>query len=193
MRSDNLYSLPQELPVPIDDGASDHLLHMRVPSVQLLSTAEKWVDLSQLQGVTVVYCYPRTGRPDQDPPGGLEEWNRIPGARGCTPQTIAFRDHFPEFQTLGVHIFGLSTQSTSYQQEVVARLNLPFELLSDESLKLTNALMLPTFEFGGAILNRRLTMVIESGAVIKVFYPAFPPDGNAAEVLAWLKQAWLKH
>jgi peroxiredoxin len=185
MRSDDLYSLPQELPVPVDDGASDHLLHARVPSIRLLSTAGRWVDLSEQPRLTVVYCYPRTGRPDQNPPGGLEEWNRIPGARGCTPQTVAFRDHFPEFQVLGVQLFGLSTQSTTYQQEVVERLKLPFELLSDESLVLTNTMRLPVFEFGGATLNRRLTMVIESGTITKVFYPVFPPDANAAEVLAW--------
>jgi peroxiredoxin len=187
MRSDNLYSLPQGLPVPVDDGASNHLWGMRIPSAPLLSTAGKWIDLSDsVDHTRVIYCYPRTGRPDQDPPGGIEEWNQIPGARGCTPQAIGFREHFPEFQALGVELYGLSTQSTSYQQEAVTRLNLPFELLSDDALVLTKALALPTFVFGSATLNRRLTMIIESGIIVKVYYPVFPPDSNAADVIAWL-------
>lgn len=173
--------------MPVDDGASNHLRMMRVPSVPLLSTTGNWVDLGDSVGhPRVVYCYPRTGRADQDPPGGVEKWNQIPGARGCTPQAIGFRDLFPEFQSLAAEVYGLSTQSTSYQQEVRARLNLPFELLSDDALTLTKALRLPTFEFGSATLNRRLTMIIDSGIITKVFYPVFPPDLNAAEVIAWL-------
>lgn len=186
MRSDNLYNLPPGLPVPVDDGATDHLRMMRIPSAPLLSTAGKWVDLGDsVDHPRVVYCYPRTGRTDQDPPGGIEEWNKIPGARGCTPQAISFRDHFAEFQAQGVELYGLSTQSTSYQREAVARLNLPFELLSDDALILTEVLRLPTFKFGSATLNCRLTMIIESGIITKVFYPVFPPDSNAAEVMAW--------
>src|SRR5690242_12823756 len=135
-RTDNLYELPRDLPVPVDDGACNHLPGLRLPSVPLPSTAGGVVDLAALPGQTVVYCYPRTGRPDEDPPPG---WNAIPGARGCTPESCAFRDHYRELQALGAAVFGLSTQDTDYQREAVARLHLPFALLSDASLAFTHA------------------------------------------------------
>lgn len=125
-RLDSLYAIPENLPVPVDDGACNHLLGMNIPSVPLESTAGKIVDLAHLTGRTVVYCYPRTGHPDRDPPQG---WNEIPGARGCTPQSCAFKDHYQELQALGVQVHGLSTQDTAYQREAVERLHLPFELL----------------------------------------------------------------
>lgn len=183
-RSDNLYELPENLPVPVDDGACGHLLGMHLPSVPLGSTAGQLVDLVKLHGRTVVYCYPRTGRPDQEPPAG---WNEIPGARGCTPQSCAFRDHYQELQALCAHVFGLSTQNTEYQQEAVRRLHLPFELLTDSELAFVGALRLPIFTVESMILVKRLTLIIRDGRIEKVFYPVFPPDRNAAEVIEWLK------
>lgn len=182
-RTDNLYELPKDLPVPQDDGACDHLPGMRISSVPLMSTAGGLVDLATLPGRTVLYCYPRTGRPDRDPPKG---WNEVPGARGCTPQSCAFRDHHRELQALGARLFGLSTQSTEYQKEAAERLHLPFELLSDSELAFAGALRLPTFEMEGLVLIKRLTLILSDGKIEKVFYPVFPPDKNAQEVAAWL-------
>jgi peroxiredoxin len=182
-RSDNLYQLPVDLPVPIDDGAARHLPGLWIPSLVLRSTSGRKINLSELNSRTIVYCYPRTGRPDVDPPPG---WNEIPGARGCTPQACAFRDHHSEVRALGAEVFGLSTQNSAYQQEAVARLHLPFELLSDEKFQLTDALQLPTFEIGGMRLLKRLTLVVRDGSVENVFYPVFPPDKHADEVLRWL-------
>lgn len=184
MRSDNLYELPKGLPAPVDDGACAHLAGMRLPSLALPSTAGRAVDLSAWSGRTVVYCYPRTGRPDQELPTG---WNEIPGARGCTPQSCAFRDHYRELRALGVtEVFGLSTQDSNYQREAVARLHLPFELLSDERLAFARALHLPTFEVDGMTLIRRLTLMVQDGVIEKVFYPVFPPDKDAEAVVSWL-------
>jgi peroxiredoxin len=182
-RTDNLYELPANIPVPTDDGAADHLPGARVPEVSLRATSGRPVDLSTLPGRTVVYCYPRTGRPDQNPPQG---WNEIPGARGCTLQSCAFRDYHEELRALGTGVFGLSTQSTEYHREAALRLHLPFELLSDGDLTFASALRLPTFEAGGMILIKRLTLVVRDGRVEKVFYPVFPPDENAGEVADWL-------
>jgi peroxiredoxin len=182
-RTDNLYELPYDLPVPADDGACDHLMGMSLPSVPLSSTAGRVVDLAGLAGRTVVYCYPRTGRPDQDPPTG---WNAIPGARGCTPQSCGFRDHYQELRRVGARVFGLSTQDTDYQREAVERLHLPFELLSDAELAFAHALRLPLFEVEAMMLIKRLTLIIADGRIDKVCYPVFPPDANAAEMIVWL-------
>jgi peroxiredoxin len=184
-RADNLHELPEGLPVPTDDGACDHLPGMRLPPVILPSTAGERVDLSELPGRTVVYCYPRMGRPDEDLPRG---WDGIPGARGCTPQTCAFRDHHAELRILGARVFGLSTQSTEYQREAADRLHLPFELLSDKELSVAGALGLPTFEVEGTTLIKRLTLIIDDGRIEKVFYPVFPPDENAEEIIGWLRR-----
>ncbi|HZO71457.1 MAG TPA: peroxiredoxin [Ktedonobacteraceae bacterium] len=182
--SNNLHELPKDLPVPIDDGACHHLTGLQLPSIPLRATDGSTVDLAQLSGLTVVYCYPRTGEPDQAVPEG---WDLIPGARGCTPQSCAFRDHYQELRQAGAaHIFGLSTQTTAYQQEAAERLHLPFALLSDEKLAFTHALRLPTFEFAGMTLIKRVTLIVADGKISKVFYPVFPPQQNAAEVLAWL-------
>jgi peroxiredoxin len=180
-----LQELPKNLPEPTDDGASDHLPGTSLPPVSLMSTAGEPVDLSALSGRTVVYCYPLTGRPDTELPQG---WDEIPGARGCTPQSCAFRDHHEELRTLGARVFGLSTQDTEYQREAAERLRLPYELLSDEDLDFAKALGLPTFEVEGMVLLKRLAMVIEDGSIEKVFYPVFPPDKNAEEVIEWLRQ-----
>lgn len=182
-RSDDLLALPENLPIPADDGACNHLAGARLPSVPLRSTAGRVVDLAGLGGRVVVYCYPRTGQPDRDPPQG---WNEIPGARGCTPQACAFRDHHGELQALGAQVFGLSTQDTGYQREAVERLHLPFELLSDERLDFAGALRLPTFEVASMTLIKRLTLILFNGVIEKVFYPVFPPDKNAQEVIDWL-------
>ena len=183
-RSDNLYELPRNLPQPQDDGACAHLGGMKLPSVPLPSTAGGLVDLAALRGRTVVYCYPRTGRPDRDPPAG---WDQIPGARGCTPQSCGFRDAHPELLSSGVAaVFGVSTQDTDYQREAVERLRLPFPLLSDEKLEFAKALRLPTFEVEGVTLLKRVTLVVSDGVVENVFYPIFPPDSNAAAVIHWL-------
>ena len=180
----NPYELPNDLPVPEDDGAADHLPGMRLPSVPLASTSGEIVDLSALPGRTVVYCYPMTGRPDRSLPAG---WDEIPGARGCTPQTCSFRDHHAELRSLGASVFGSSTQDTEYQREVATRLHLPFALLSDSDLAFAGALGLPTFEVDGMVLLKRLTLVIDDGWIEKVFYPVFPPDRSAEEVVEWLE------
>jgi peroxiredoxin len=173
------------LPVPEDDGAARHLPGLRVPSIPLAATDGSTVDLSSLPGLTVLFAYPRTGRPGEPNPDG---WDLIPGARGCTPQTCAFRDLFADFQALGVaHLFGLSTQSTAYQRELAERLHLPFPILSDEQLRLARALRLPTFETHGMTLLKRLTLVLRDGVIEHAFYPVFPPDRNASDVLAWLR------
>jgi peroxiredoxin len=162
---------------------------MAVPAVELPSTAGRAVRLDEpFNGATVVYCYPRTGRPDRESPGGAAAWNAVPGARGCTPQTCAYRDQFAQLQTLGARIFGLSTQPTEEQIEAVDRLHLPFELLSDERLAFTQALCLPTFEHAGFRFIKRLTLIIEQGRIAACFYPVFPPDADADTVLAWLRK-----
>jgi peroxiredoxin len=178
---------PPDLPRPVDDGACAHLPGTAMPRVALPSTAGRDVDLGALPpGRTVIYCYPMTGVPGRPLPDG---WDAIPGARGCTPETCAFRDHHREFADLGAEVFGLSTQTTAYQREMAERLHLPFEVLSDAGLRFADALRLPTFEVEGARLIRRLTLVARDGAIEHVFYPVFPPDGHAGEVVRWLEQA----
>lgn len=172
------------IPTPADDGAARHLPGMRLPALALPATDGTAVDLSALPGRTVVYAYPRTADPEHGSPEG---WDAIPGARGCTPQSCAFRDHFKELRGLGVaQLFGLSTQATAYQQEAATRLHLPFPLLSDDALAMAHALRLPVFEAGGMTLLRRLTLVLDGGTVTHVFYPVFPPDRSAADMAAWL-------
>jgi peroxiredoxin len=179
--------LPEDLPVPDDDGGARHLTGLALPNLELPATDGSAVNLSRLPGRTVVYLYPRTGRPGQAMPTG---WNAIPGARGCTPQSCSFRDHFNELRALGVaQIYGLSTQDSAYQREAVARLHLPFAILSDADMKFQRALRLPTFAVDGMILLKRMALVIDNGAITKVFYPVFPPDRNAADVIAWLQSA----
>lgn len=172
------------IPSPVDDGAASHLVGMRMPSVPLAATDGTSVDLTSQPGLVVVYAYPRTGIPGIENPAG---WDLIPGARGCTPQSCAFRDLFAELKAVGVsRLFGLSTQDSAYQREAVDRLHLPFPILSDEHLNLTRALRLPTFQTNGMTLLKRLTLVINDGKVEHAFYPVFPPDRNASDVIAWL-------
>lgn len=175
-----------QIPTPVDDGAADHLFGARVPSTKLSATDGAIVDLQSRSGRTVVYAYPMTGRPDVPLPDG---WDMVPGARGCTPQSCAFRDHSDELSQLGVgKIFGLSTQDSTYQQEVVSRLHLPFALLSDKDLLLKNALKLPVMIVDEMTLLKRLTMIIDEGIITHVFYPVFPPDDSARIVMDWLRE-----
>lgn len=179
----NINNLPKDLPEPEDDGACDHLPGTEVPSLSLASTSGRAVELSSLPGKTVLYCYPMTGRPDLELP---ENWNDIPGARGCTPESCAFRDLHVEFRGFGARVFGISTQSTDYQRKAAERLGLQYELLSDENLEFARALGLPTFRVEGMTLIKRLTLIIREAKVEKVFYPVFPPDKHPEEVLKWL-------
>src|SRR4051812_30632902 len=177
MRRDNLNALPPNLPVPIDDGACDHLPGRRLPAVSLPSTAGGTVRLDRSRSRwTVIYVYPRTGLPDQEPPGGLAAWDAIPGARGCTPQTCGYRDRYTELKGLGAEIYGLSTQDTGYQREMAERLRIPFAVLSDARLEWSRALRLPTFETAGMTLIRRLTLICSARKIRRVFFPVFPPD-----------------
>lgn len=172
------------IPAPVDDGAAGHLTGARMASVLLPATNGQSVDLSALSGWTVIYAYPRTGRPGIENPEG---WDMIPGARGCTPQSCSFRDRFFELQSLGVnHLFGLSTQDSAYQREAAERLHLPFPILSDEHLEMTRVMQLPTFSVRGMVLLKRFTLVLKAGVVKHVFYPVFPPDQNAQDVVQWL-------
>ncbi|KOV68756.1 MerR family transcriptional regulator [Streptomyces sp. MMG1121] len=179
-------TLPADLPTPEDDGAADHLPGTPVPRLALPDTAGRAVRLDELgPRRAVVYVYPLTGRPGTDLPEG---WNSIPGARGCTPETCGFRDHFQDLLEAGAgRVYGLSSQDSAYQNEVVERLGLPFDMLSDPALGLADALDLPTFEADGTRLFKRLTLVVRDSVVEHVFYPVFPPDEHAEQVLNWLR------
>lgn len=180
-------SLPDDLPVPEDDGAADHLAGTAMPHVGLPTTGGGELMLDELgQGRTVVYIYPLSGKPGVELPDG---WNSIPGARGCTPEACGFRDHYAELRAAGATaVYGLSSQSTEYQAELARRLALPFEILSDERRELAAALRLPTFTADGQLLYKRLTLVINDGRIEHAFYPIFPPNQHAAEVLGWLTE-----
>ena len=179
--------LPKDLPVPQDDGAADHLTGTEMPAVALTATSGEVVDMASLTGRTVIYVYPKTGQPGTEMPEG---WDAIPGARGCTPQSCAFRDHHADLNALGVdRLFGLSTQDSDYQREARDRLHLPFELLSDSGFALGDALRLPDFEAAGERLYKRMALIAEGARIVKVFYPVFPPGQNAADVIAWLQAA----
>ncbi len=179
------FPLPPDLPRPVDDGAAQHLVGLPMPKIRLSSTAGRMVDLStDLPALrTVIYCYPMTGVPGKPLPEG---WDLIPGARGCTPQTCGFRDHYRELAALHADVFGLSTQPADYQREMADRLHLPFEVLSDAAFEFCNALRLPTFEASGVRLLKRLTLIVKDSRIEHAFYPVFPPNESALEVLRWL-------
>jgi peroxiredoxin len=175
-----------KIPAPQDDGAARHLIGTVLPPVSLLATDKTRVTLAELSGRTVVFGYPRTGEPGKI--SIVDDWDMIPGARGCTPQTCSFRDLFSDLKAAGAqHVFGLSTQDDGYQSEMAERLHLPFPVLSDDGLELTRALNLPTMEVAGLTLIKRLALIVDDGRITHVFYPVFPPDRNAGDVLAWLK------
>lgn len=181
----DIYSLPGDLPFPDNDGAAEHLVGLALPSLALVTTEGGSVDLSAVDGIAVVFCYPRTGRPGQNPL--VDDWDRIPGARGCTPQTCGYRDLFEAFKREGASVYGLSTQDPDYQREMAERLRLPFPILSDAELRLAEAIKLPTFSVAAQCLLKRLAWVAESGRIRHVFYPIFPPNESAAVVLRWLQ------
>jgi len=175
-----------KIPAPVDDGATKHLAGMKVPPVALSATDGTSVTLSSLSGRVVLFAYPRTGEPGKI--GLVDDWDMIPGARGCTPQTCAFRDLFKDLKAAGAqHVFGLSTQDTAYQRDMVERLHVPFPILSDSDLVFTRALNLPSLDVAGLTLIKRLALVIDDAKITHVFYPVFPPDRNAGDVLAWLQ------
>jgi peroxiredoxin len=177
--------LPDNLPRPEDDGGADHLTGMRMPSLDLRATSGEMVDLSGRSGRTVVYAYPMTGVPDVELPAG---WNDIPGARGCTPQALAFKDQKDIISALGAEVFGLSTQTPEYQKELSDRLGLSFAILSDTEFKLTEALRLPTMMVEGMRLLKRLTLIVNTGTIEHVFYPVFPSTRAPIDVIDWLHQ-----
>jgi peroxiredoxin len=180
-----LTELPANLPRPSDDGGARHLRGMALPDLELPSTANRPVNLSKISAPRiVVYAYPMTGQPGKALPAG---WDDIPGARGCTPETCGFRDHHKDLAKVHADVFGVSTQSTAYQQEMVKRLEVPFEVLSDEHFAFTRAMKLPTFTVEGMTLMKRLTLIVRNNRIEHVFYPVFPPDKHAEEVIAWLK------
>lgn len=177
-------SLPQDLPRPIDDGKCDHLMRNQLPSVSLFSHHGHPVNLSEVQESHVIYFYPMIGVPGKALPDG---WNEMPGARGCTPESCGFRDSFEDFSSQGIRITGISSQATTEQREAAKRLRLPLDLLSDNTFELTDALQLPTFEKAGRKFIRRLTLFVTAGRIQRVFYPVFPPDRHAAELLELIK------
>jgi peroxiredoxin len=183
---DNLLTLPNDLPIPADDGACKHLHGMHFPSITLPATDGNAIDIAALPGLSVIFAYPRTGQPGIPPL--ISNWNEVPGARGCTPQVCGYRDLSADYGTIGCRIFGLSTQTTAYQHEMAIRLGVPFRVLSDANLELTHALALPTFLAAGQVLIKRMACVVRDGQIVKVWYPSLQPNENAAHVLAWLRE-----
>ncbi|MBL1275456.1 MAG: peroxiredoxin [Ectothiorhodospiraceae bacterium] len=180
----DLSTLPDNLPIPIDDGACDHLLNARLPSITLTNTSGTDVNLSELKGTVVLFFYPMNGKPGSPPMIG---WNDIPGARGCTPQVCSYKDNYPALIDLGVTVYGVSSQPLKDQTEVKNRLALPYELLNDSDFTLTNALRLPTFPYESSTYIKRLTTIVKDGLIVKVFYPVFPPNENINQVIDWIK------
>ncbi len=182
---DVIFSIPSDLPIPLDDGACEHLENMRIPNVSLWSTDDQEINLFSLPGWNVIFCYPMTGRPGVAIPEG---WVQIPGAAGCTPQTCSYRDNHAELKRYGVGVYGISTQTSEAQKEASNRLGLPYLLLSDADHSFSSALKLPLLEVGGLKLIKRLTFILKDGVIKKCFYPVFPPDKNVVEVIAWLSE-----
>jgi peroxiredoxin len=182
----DVYTLPPDLPVPEDDGAADHLLGTMLPQLTL-DSSQGPVSLREFGSeLLVISIYPRTGRPDRPTPAG---WDAVPGARGCTPESCGFRDHADELGELGALVAGLSAQTLDDQLEFAERNQIPYPIIADPDLRLGKALRLPTFEFEGDALYMRITLFVQACAIAKVFYPVFPPDKAADEVIAWLEEA----
>jgi len=180
----NVYELPKDLPVPQDDGAASHLIGQQLPSIALTATDGSVIDIGTRVNTVVIYCYPMTGQPNVPLPDG---WDQIPGARGCTPQSCSFRDHYQEIRTLGADVIGLSVQDTAYQKEMAERLHLPFPVVSDIDYKFQKALKLPTFQVAGMTLLKRITLIAKNGIIESVHYPVFPSDSDPDWVIERLK------
>jgi peroxiredoxin len=180
----NFNELPPDLPIPQDDGSTNHLKGMKLPKVSLQASNGKRIDLADIKGRLVIYCYPMTGQPNVALPDG---WDQIPGARGCTPQSCSFRDHYQELQALSTEVMGLSVQTTEYQKEMADRLHLPFPILSDVHYQFQQALNMPTFVAAGMTLLKRVTLIANNGVIEAVHYPIFPSDSDAAWVVDYLK------
>jgi len=180
----HLLILPDGLPVPADDGLAAHLTGMQLPDILLEATNGLFINLADFKRSVVIYVYPLTGQPNVALPSG---WDEIPGARGCTPQACDFSNHYQTLNALDAEVFGLSTQVSAYQLEFKNRLHLPFDLLSDDTLKLKQSLGLPTFSVDGMTLYKRLTLVAKNQQIEKVFYPVFPPNEHASQVIHWLQ------
>jgi len=180
----NLNQLPTDLPIPQDDGSTNHLKGMKLPNVSLTATNGKAIKLGDIKGKLVIYCYPMTGQPNVALPDG---WDQIPGARGCTPQSCSFRDRYQELQALGAEVIGLSVQTTEYQKEMADRLHLPFPVVSDVNYEFQMALNMPTFIAAGMTLLKRVTLVANNGIIEAVHYPIFPSDSDPAWVIDYLK------
>lgn len=185
MSASSYNQLPDNLPMPVDDGAARHLPGKLLPELELASTSGGRVSLKNLTGTVVIYCYPMTGVPGIPLPDG---WDQIPGARGCTPQSCSYRDYYQELLALGVSVYGLSSQTSEYQREMASTLHLPFEVLSDAELQLNQLLKLPVFQTAGMILYKRLTLIIQDGVIEAVHYPIFPSDSDVVWVLEHLKR-----
>jgi peroxiredoxin len=182
----DLTKIPEGLPIPIDDGACNHLFKISIPEIILRTTSDRSVNLNELtKKPTIFFFYPRTGEPNKPAPA---DWDLIPGARGCTPQSCGFRDLNHEFQKCGFQIFGVSSQDTNYQKEFVDRNHIPFEILSDSDFELTTKMNIPTFTYNGLKLIKRMAWVVENSIITHVFYPVFPPNENASTVLSWLQK-----
>lgn len=182
---DVIFSIPNDLPIPLDDGACGHLQNTRMPDVSLWSTYDREINQSKLPGWNVIFCYPMTGRPGLAIPAG---WVQIPGAAGCTPQVCSYRENHGVLSGHSVGIYGISTQTSEAQKEASTRLGLPYPLLSDADHSFSSALKLPLFEVDGLKLIKRLTLIIQDGVILKCFYPVFPPDKNVVEVMDWLSK-----
>lgn len=180
----NLNQLPANLPVPEDDGSTDHLKGMKLPNLSLNATTGVAINLSQIKDKLVIYCYPMTGQPNVPLPEG---WDEIPGARGCTPQSCSYRNHYQELKLLGAEVVGLSVQSTGYQKEMADRLHLPFPIISDEDFAFQKALNIPTFSVAGITLLKRVTLIANDGVIEAVHFPIFPSDSDPAWVMEYLK------
>ena len=181
----NFNQLPADLPIPHDDGSTGHLIGMRLPNISLQATNGKAINLEGIKGRVVIYCYPMTGQPNVALPDG---WDQIPGARGCTPQSCSFRDHFQDLQALGAEVIGLSVQSSEYQKEMADRLHLPFPVLSDVNHEFQNALNIPIFVAAGMTLLKRVTLIANNGVIEAVHYPIFPSDSDPDWVIEYLKR-----
>ncbi|WP_338847248.1 peroxiredoxin [Massilia sp. W12] len=182
----DIHTIPDDLPHPPDDHLADHLPGMRLPQIRLMSTSGVLLDISAQPGLLALFIYPRTGVPGKPPI--VSDWDSIPGARGCTPQTCSFRDLFDEYTALKIAVFGMSVQSTEYQSEMAQRLHLPFPVLSDEKLAFTHALRLPTFTVAEQVLQKRCALAVRNGVILKAFYPVYPPEKNGREVLQYFHE-----